>query len=244
MILSRRSWVVGMLVGNAAVIASPRAGAQIDFATGRQVQAATQLDALFAAMGGRGAWAALRGYAVHAQHHLAAEVEPFENWIWFDFTRPRLRIESELSGLRRVRVLDGDSGWRRRGDEAVLALTAEEVAREREWWASNVYRTVARLARGEPGLAVQWLDDGRLRVTESGAPLIWLRLNRRGEPIAFGTRDTAPERGTIFGPLAAHGALRFPSFSVNDQGRWRAIPRRFEADPALPDSMFASPPPR
>lgn len=203
--------------------------------------ATATLEALLDAMGGRSAWAELRGLAVLAVHHLAEQPAPFDNRIWLDFERPRLRIESNLLGLRRVRVLDGEQGWRQRGDEPTTALPPADVASEREWWASHVYRTISRLARRDPALAISLSDDGRLLVQESGAALAWLRVDRRGEPIAFGARETPPERGTQFGPLAPHGALRFPSFSINNQGRWRAIPSRFEADPALPEGLFAAP---
>jgi hypothetical protein len=203
--------------------------------------AAASLAALFDAMGGRPAWAGVQALDVQAVHHLAGEAASFDNRIRIDFMRPRLRIESWLLGLNRVRVVEGASGWRRRGDEPVVALTEAEVASETEWWASHVYRTIARLARGDAALSVTLSGDGRLVVSESGKTLNWLRLDRRGEPIAFGTRETAPERGTIFGPLVAHGALKFPGFSVSDQGRWRAIPRRFEALAELPASLFAPP---
>lgn len=205
------------------------------------LDAAATLEALLAAMGGRSAWAALRGYAVFAVHHLADQPAPFDNRIWLDFERPRLRIESDLLGLRRVRVLDGERGWRRRGTEPATALPAADVASEREWWASNVYRTIARLARRDPVLTIALAEDGRLLIQEGGTALAWLRVDRRGEPIAFGARETPPDRGTQFGPLAAHGLLRFPSFSTNNQGHWRALPSRFEADPALPEPMFAAP---
>lgn len=203
--------------------------------------AGATLAALFEAVGGRAAWAGLQALDVQAVHHLAAETAPFDNRIRIDFVRPRVRIESWLHGLHRVRVLDGAQGWKQRGSEPVLALTEAEVASETEWWATHVYRTIARLARGDAALGTTLSADGRLLVSEGERTLNWLRSNRRGEPIGFGVRDTAPERGTIFGPLVAHGALRFPAFSASDQGRWRAMLVRFEANPELPAALWAPP---
>lgn len=213
-------------------------------ATTPPADAKTAVEALLASMGGRDAWAAARGYRVLAQHYLADETGPVRNEIVLDFREPRLRIRSDRPDGRRVNVIDLDgigepAGWRLVEGKPV-PMTAGERADQRQWWNANVYRTLSRLARRDPALSVALAGDGRLRVLEAGKPLLWYRLNRAGEPVAFAPGDLDGDTATIFGPLVSYGPLKFPSFSVRDGGRWRAIIERFEVDPPLDDAQFDS----
>lgn len=217
-----------MLAGAAGVLLASAVRTQ-PMRDGALARADTQVDALLASVGGRDAWASAKGYQVWARHHLAAEKASFPNSILLDFAAPRLRIESAQQGLWRARIVDGNQGWRITRDSA-RTLTAEEVADDRSFWSANVYRSLHRLAARDEALSAQSAAD-RLLILERGKPLIWFRQNLAGEPIAFGPGDAAD--GTIFGPLMAYGPLKFPSFSVRDGGRWRAIIDRFEVDPDL-----------
>lgn len=204
------------------------------------------VDALLASMGGREAWVAARGYRVEAQHYLADELSPFPNRILFDFDKPRLRIEAERADGPRLNIIDfGDPasplGWRLVDGEPV-AMTRSERDEQRAWWHGNVYRSIHRLARRDAALSASLAEDGRLMIAEAGEPLIWFRVNRAGEPIAFGSGASAESAATYFGPLVRYGTLRFPSFSVRDGGRWRAIIERFEVNPDLGDDAFAPAP--
>ncbi len=194
-----------------------------------------RLHALLASTGGRERWAAARGYLVHATHYLAAQPRPSPNAILLDFSRPRLRIESHPADGWRGRVVRIGAGLRIT-DQGHRPLTQAEVAEETDFWRANVYRTLHRLASRDPTLTVALDAQERLVVLEGGKPLLWYRQNLVGEPIAFGL-GTSYE-GTIFGPLQRFGGLAFPSFSVRDGGRWRAIIGRFEVDPDLSDAAF------
>jgi hypothetical protein len=63
-------------------------------------------------------------------------------------------------------------------------------------------------------------------------------MNAVGEPISFAMGDASQSNQTIFGPLKTFDGLRFPSFSVRDGGKWRAIIESFEVDPELPPERF------
>lgn len=160
-----------------------------------------RVDALLNAMGGRDVWAQTRFVHVRALHRDAATGEIYENDIWNDFAAPRVRIEARIGGDRVMRGIDDDHGWRvRRGEEA--PLTAEQVARDRDWWESNVYRTLHRLAAGDQTLTARGVGPNRLEVfREDGRRLNWFVLNGAGEPMLFGTWDN--EQGTSFGPLTS-----------------------------------------
>jgi hypothetical protein len=218
-----------MIAGVVGVIAATTARAapnRVEVAT----DAASRVDALLASAGGREAWAVAKGYQVWARHYLANELAPFPNTILFDFDAPRVRIESSQQNLWRARILDGEEGWRVTRD-SVRRLTSDEVGDDRNFWSANVYRTMHRLASRDKDLGTQLIEGDRLLVLEQGKSLVWFRQNRLGEPVAFGPGALAD--GTIFGPLVAFGPLSFPSFSVRDGGRWRAIIERFEVNPDL-----------
>lgn len=221
----------------------PARAAQPSAAAFADAGAATE--ALLASMGGRAAWARAKGYRVEATHHLANELRPFRNEILLDFREPRLRVRSDRADGQRMYAIHLDAagestGWRLVDGKPAPMSDAERVE-ERDWWNGNVYRTISRLARHDSALSVELAADGRLRVLEAGRPLIWYRLNRVGAPIAFAAGDGGEEAATIFGPLTNYGPLKFPSFSVRDGGRWRAIIERFEVDPALDDAQFRAP---
>lgn len=203
--------------------------------------AATLRDRLLAAIGGREAWARASGYHVQATHYLADQSAPFANRIWLDFKAPRVRIESDMAGGARQRAMDLSAdpplAWRL-GADGPQALTPSEIDEDRAWWNGNIYRTLHRLATRDPEVTLERLADGRLQVIDGGEPLLWVRINRAGEPIAFAMGGADAANATIFGPLRTYGGLRFPSFSVRDQGRWRAVIDRFEVDPALAPERF------
>ena len=206
------------------------------------VESAEQLrERLLAAIGGRAAWARASGYHVQATHYLADQPKPFANRIWLDFTAPRVRIESDMAAGARKRSLDLTAetpvAWRLSAD-GQHRLTAAEIEEDRVWWNGNIYRTLHRLAKADPDLRLERLSDGRLQVHEKSQPLLWIRMNAAGEPISFAMGDAGQGNATVFGPLKSFGGLRFPSFSVRDEGRWRAIIERFEVDPELAPERF------
>jgi hypothetical protein len=234
--------LLALATGAAAQTPAPPAqSAAVPAAEQRAASAEDLRDRLLAAIGGREAWAKASGYHVQATHYLADQETPFANRIWLDFKAPRVRIESDMAAGARQRSMDLTAepvvAWRLSADGR-HPLTPAEIEEDRAWWNGNIYRTFHRLASGDPALSLEATTDGRLQVIEGGAPLLWIRVNRAGEPIAFAMGNADPSAATLFGPLRTHDGLRFPDFSVRDQGRWRAIIRSFEVDPALGPERF------
>lgn len=197
-------------------------------------------DRLLAAMGGREAWANVRFVHVEAQHDQLNVRDPFTNRIWNDFTRPRVRIEARNDAIDVRRVIAGGAGAARRGGVR-RELTAEEVAGEERWWEANIYRTLHRLAAGDPALTPRAVGEHRLEIfLPDGRRLNWFLLNPRGEPHQFGTWDS--EQGTGMGPLAGQGGVKYPAWGVVPDGSWRYVIRKFETAEAVPAGIdFANP---
>ena len=163
--------------------------------------ALARVDALLEAMGGRDAWARARFVHVVATHRSVATGRPYQNQIWNDFSAPRVRIEAVVDGDRIMRGFDGGTGWRVRGGEQ-QPMTEAQIESDRRWWESNVYRTLHRLAAGDPELVARAVGERRLEIFRAdGTRLNWFVLNGGGEPILFGTWDS--ESGTVFGPLVS-----------------------------------------
>jgi hypothetical protein len=240
LLMALMSTKVTAQVGSPAMPASP--GSAATTSAQAAAESAEDLRArLLAAIGGRAAWAKATGYYVAATHHVADQAQPFANRIWLDFNAPRVRIESDMASGIRQRSMDLAAtppvAWRVTAD-GPLPLTAAQVEEDRAWWNGNIYRTFHRLAKSDPDLSLERLSDGRLQVFEKLQPLLWVRLNAAGEPISFATGGPHQGNATIFGPLVSFGGVRFPSFSVRDEGRWRAIIRRFEVSPPLTAERF------
>jgi hypothetical protein len=229
----RRHLQVQLAIAIAALVFAPAARADEDLGRARA-------ERLLEAMGGRAAWAKVKFVQVEAVHDDVTIREPFTNKIWNDFTAPRVRLEAKNADIDRRRGINGDSGWRWR-DGAESALTAEQFEDERNWWESNVYRTLHRLAVNDPELSARAVGEHRVEIfRRDGKRLNWFHLNQRGEPMLFGTWDS--EAGTAFGPLASSGQIKYPKWGARPDGSWRyEIVRLTTAETTPADVSFAKP---
>lgn len=174
---------------------------------------------LLAAMGGREAWARVTFVHVEAVHDDLGVAAPYTNQIWNDLARPRVRFEAKNDAIDSRTGLHDGRGWRWRNGAAV-EMTAEQLAGELRWWESNIYRTLHRLAVRDPGLEARAVGEHRLEVFRAdGVRLNWFLLHPSGAPMLFGTWDS--EAGTLFGPLASNGSIKFPKWGGRPDGSWR-----------------------
>jgi hypothetical protein len=195
---------------------------------------------LLTALGGREAWAGVQFVHVEAVHDQLNLRDPFTNRIWNDFTQPRVRFEARGESLDRRRVI-ADGVGRAARDGVPRELTAQEVADELRWWEANIYRTLHRLAIGDPALTPQAVGDHRLEILlPDGRRLNWFLLNQRGEPHLFGTWDS--ENGGAMGPPASNGTIKYPRWGAMPDGSWRYEIRRFVTAGSVPPEIdFKSP---
>lgn len=193
-----------------------------------------------AAMGGRAAWAQVKFAHVEAVHDDIAIAEPFTNKIWNDFSAPRVRFEAKNASLDRRRAIADDTGWRWR-EGTVTPLSPDQAEDDRRWWEANIYRTLHRLAVKDPDLTARAVGEHRLEIFRAdGKRLNWFVLNRRGEPMLFGTWDS--ENGTSFGPLASNDTIKYPKWGAISTGPWRyEIVRLVTADRVPADVNFDAP---
>jgi len=73
-----------------------------------------------------------------------------------------------------------------------------------------------------------------------GQRLNWFLLNRRGEPMLFGTWDS--EAGSAFGPLSSNGTINYRRWGSRPDGSFRYEIVRIETADAVPPGVnFAAP---
>jgi hypothetical protein len=198
------------------------------------------VDRMLAALGGRGAWAALRNTINDSEQYRIEEPTVVRAVIRMDFTQPRFRVDTTGPGLVLARVVDGDRHWRLNRAGVVEDVPAEVLAEDRRWHAGHVYRTIHRLAARDPALRVSVNDKGRLEVHEGGARIAWFALDVKGEPYAFGAHDN--ETGAISGPWNfVRDGIHHPSWVAQPDGSWRAAIRELTINAELKDSDFARP---
>ena len=209
-------------------------------AAARSADAEGLADRLLAALGGRAAWAAATATVNDSRQDWDGEPSVLRVVITMDFERPRFRIETRAEDLHLVRVIDGDRHWRLTREGAVEPVSGATLAEDRRWYAAHVYRTLHRVAKRDPSLALAVGRDGRLEVHEAGRRLAWYRLDRRGQPYRYGTYDD--EDGSIFGPWEVErGGIRHPLWVAREEGKWRAMLVRLDVNPVLDDSLFEAP---
>lgn len=199
-----------------------------------------RVERLLKAMGGRAAWAQVKFVQVEALHDSLNLDELIDNTITNDLTAPRVRFEAKNSRIDSRRTISGAAGWRSRGGE-VAAMTPEEVERDSRWWEANIYRTLHRLATGDPALTASAVGRHRLEIFRSdGTRLNWFLINPRGQPMIFGTWDA--ETGIAFGPLASNGTINYARWGATPDGSFRYEIVRFITAAEVPaDVSFTEP---
>lgn len=191
-------------------------------------------------LGGRTAWAQLRGTINDSQQNRVDEPTVVRSVISMDFTAPRFRIDSTAPGLTVARAIDGERDWRQMRDGTVQPMAEDFRTEELRWYGGHVYRTLHRIAARDPAIRLDLAEDGRLQVFEGDRRIAWYRLDARGEPYAFGAHDD--EQGAISGPWDfVQDGIRHPVWVSNRDGTWRARLSRLEINPALPDALFERP---
>lgn len=197
---------------------------------------------LLTAMGGAEAWRQTEILVVEATHYRIPSPTSYSNRIVNHLAQPQVLFESHAPGIARWTLIEGEEGWIRRDDDPITAAMPERVERELAWWDSNIYRTLRRLALGDPSLELKAVEEDMLEVHTAGGRLNWFRLNADGAPILFGSGDN--QEGTIFGPLVDHpSGIRYPAWGAGDRGAWRYEIERFEVNPTEAGELYVIPEP-
>lgn len=195
---------------------------------------------MLAALGGREAWAAARNTANDSQQNLTGDPSVLRVVITMDFERPRFRIETTGPGLHLVRVIDGERSWRKTREGRIEPVPGPVLAEDLTWYGGHVYRTIHRVARGDPALSLAEGKDGRLEVHEKGKRIAWFKLDSRGEPYAFGAH--ANDIGSVCGPWEFQaGGIRHPLWVSSVDGTWRAMVKSLSVNVPLGDELFVQP---
>lgn len=209
---------------------------------GQDRDAEALADKMLERIGGRVAWASLRNTINGSQQNRTGEPTAVFAVITIDFERPRFRIETTAPDLHLIRVIDGDdNSWRLRRsgsiEEVPQALFAEDMA----WYEAHLYRTIHRIAARDPALSLRTSgEDGRLQVFTGEKRLLWLKLDARGEPYAFGFYDD--EQGSLSGPWDfIKDGIHHPRWISSPDGSWRAAVESLVFNVPLHPSLFVRP---
>ena len=231
--LSRRhtKLIVSMVF---AVLTAPLAFAQ------NAVDAQALADKMLETLGGRAAWASLRNTVNGSQQNRAVEPTVVYAVISMDFEQPRFRIETTARDIHLIRVVDGGNSWRLNRAGKIEALPADRIDSEMQWYGAHLYRTLHRVAARDPSLSVGVGEDGRLEIFEEGERLVWLRLDAKGEPYAFGFYSD--DVGSLSGPWdVIKDGIHHPSWVSSVDGTWRAAVKALQFNLPLHESLFARP---
>ncbi|MGQ0800399.1 MAG: hypothetical protein ACT4NL_09850 [Pseudomarimonas sp.] len=242
-VILRRLLVLALLACGGVIVAAASAVEPAASATAKVVPDAAAealAERMLQRLGGRTAWAGLRGTINDSLQNRLEDPTVIHAVIAMDFTAPRFRIDSTAPGIRVARVIDGDRDWRLTREGEIRDLDADLRAEDLRWYQGHVYRTLHRVAARDPALSLRLAEDGRLEVLEHATRIFWFRLDAAAEPYSFGAHDD--EQGTLSGPWAhVEGDIRHPVWVSNRDGTWRARLTRLELNPTLPDSLFERP---
>ena len=224
---------VAWLTGLAILLLSPTVNAQEPDAEGL---AEKMLDRL----GGRTVWAELRNTINGSQQNRADEPTVVYAVITMDFERPRFRIETTAQDLHLIRVIDGKNSWRLRRSGKIEDVPESLFNDEMNWYASHLYRTIHRVAARDPSLSLNIGIDGRLVISSNDRRILWLKLDAKGEPFAFGALDD--DLGSLSGPWdVVKDGIHHPRWISSSDGTWRAAVKALDVNVPLHTSRFVRP---
>lgn len=208
---------------------------------GQNLKAEALAEKMLDRIGGRGGWAALKNTINGSQQNRESEPTVVYTVITVDFERPRFRIETTAQDLHLIRVIDGtDNNWRLRRSGRIEDVPGDLFAEDMAWYEAHLYRTIHRIAARDPALALGIAADGRLEVLSGEKRLLWLKLDARGEPYAFGVYDD--EIGSLTGPWDfVKDGIHHPRWISSADGTWRAAVKALDLNVPLHDSLFARP---
>ena len=191
-------------------------------------------------LGGRAAWAELKNTINGSQQNRAGDPTVVYAVITMDFERPRFRIETTAQDLHLIRVIDGDNNWRLNRAGEIEDVPADRVEDELKWYAAHLYRTIHRIAARDPALSLGVGTGGHLEVFAHDQRILWLKLDAKGEPYAFGFWDD--DVGTLSGPWDfVKDGIHHPRWVSSSDGTWRAAVQALDVNVPLHDSTFARP---
>ncbi len=191
-------------------------------------------------LGGREVWASLRNTVNGSQQNRDTEPTVVHAVISMDFEQPRFRIETTGPDLHLIRVVDGDESWRLSREGEIEDLPADRYDGDMRWYAAHIYRTLHRVAARDPALALGLAADGRLEIFEGGRRLVWLRLDAKAEPFAFGFYDD--EVGSLCGPWdVVEDGVHQPRWVSSVDGTWRAAVKEVKFNVPLDERLFVRP---
>ena len=227
--LLRALWIMALGV----LLFSPSAYSQ-------EQEAEVLAERMLERLGGRTAWASLRNTINGSQQNRAGEPTVVYAVITMDFERPRFRIETTAQDLHLVRVIDGKNSWRLRGTGKIEDVPEALFNGDMEWYGAHLYRTIHRVASRDSELSLGLGADGRLEIHSGGKRLMWLKLDAKGEPYAFGARDD--DVGSLSGPWDfIQDGIHHPRWISSSDGTWRAAVKALEINVPLHNSAFSRP---
>lgn len=176
---------------------------------------------LIEAVGGADVWSESRSFMVRERAFLTngetAELVIQRN---LDDVTRWIRLESETYEYEEV--IEREFGWRGR-DGNFDSYTTQELDDERIGLEQSPYYIYHRLAKGDPELRVDWIeDDRRLNIFEGEERLLcWFFLDARGHPISWANIYKGRENRHNYGPLIDFGDANFPKWGASMDASWR-----------------------
>ena len=199
-------------------------------------EAIERAETLFAAIGGKEKWAALRSLYIHAIHEEPQLKYPYKSEIWRDIQEFKLRIEQQSEEFHRVGVFSDEGAWINYVDrDTARQLSAEAL---RGWESDNdqnVYVLLNRLSR-EGSFDVRKGIDGRIEFRSDTTFLCAFQLDSLDRPHRFITRNSGgveqvshfAKWGTTEGLVHSAGGGPLDGSFTYDTREWVPSSAKFE----------------
>lgn len=181
------------------------------------------VDRMLESIGGKKAWREARSIKVELIGYYAQEENPWKEVFWLDLDTARGRFIIKSETKDEVIAWTPESGWHMT-DGVVEAQDSARHHLEMEYWKRQAIVVFHRLATGLPKTRVELREDENIiKVLEAGTDdvVAEFRVNKKGEPVQWGTTIGDNEMEHVFGPLKNFENLSFPVWGATASGVWR-----------------------
>lgn len=188
-------------------------------------------------MGGADMWARSGHLYTEQSGWFTGPSEAAMNFAWRSLVSPARHAHIVGRHTDTIHVVNDTEGWTSRKG-VVTEMSADDHARQQETWQNGSYTMLARLARGDQALQLEFVEPHRVRILdEDGEEISWYDINEYGHWMKWGQQSS---NGTpleyVYGPMRDFGNIRFPAWGAATDASWRynydVVRLRFEPIPA------------
>lgn len=181
------------------------------------------IDKMFNTIGGKNVWKNAKAINVKLTGYYARDESPWNESYWMDLESPRGKFQIKNKTKNQIIAWTPNGGWDM-NEGNVIPLDSAHHSFEMAYWKIQPVVVFHRLAKGIPESRVE-MGDNEFRFdvfdAKSNELIAQFALNKKGEPIKWGSKIGEREFEHVLGPLKKYENVIQPAWGTVLSGIWR-----------------------